>query len=136
MSRWFSTYLIVAFKCISVCPHCWPLKCTHCTGSHCDKKYILYDNLGDNPYKVDDLQIKQRASLLQRYLCDEEKALQALYALQALMVHMEQPASKFFFFFFPLWFCSKKPLLEGPDSKCCQLGYSGVVQKKKMVHCI
>lgn len=49
---------------------------------------------GDNPYKVDVLQINQRASLLQRYLCDEEKELQALYALQALMVHMEQPASE------------------------------------------
>lgn len=49
---------------------------------------------GDNPYRVDARQISQRASLLQRYLCDEQKELQALYALQALMVHMEQPASK------------------------------------------
>jgi len=49
---------------------------------------------GDNPYKVDVQQINQRASLLQRYLCDEQKELQALYALQALMVHMEQPASE------------------------------------------
>ncbi|XP_038145205.1 eukaryotic translation initiation factor 4 gamma 1a isoform X1 [Cyprinodon tularosa] len=57
----------------------------------------------DNPYKVDDLQIKQRASLLQRYLCDEEKALQALYALQALMVHMEQPASLLLMFFNTLY---------------------------------
>ena len=39
-------------------------------------------------------QITQRASLLQRYLSDEQKELQALYALQALMVHMEQPASE------------------------------------------
>lgn len=51
--------------------------------------------LGDNPYKVDMDQIKTRAPLLQRYLCDEEKELQALYALQALMVHMEQPASQY-----------------------------------------
>lgn len=43
---------------------------------------------------MDAQQISQRASLLQRYLCDEEKELQALYALQALMVHMEQPASE------------------------------------------
>lgn len=49
--------------------------------------------IGDNPYKVDAEQINQRARLLQRYLCDEQKELQALYALQALMVHMEQPAS-------------------------------------------
>uniref|UniRef100_A0A669B168 Eukaryotic translation initiation factor 4 gamma, 1a n=1 Tax=Oreochromis niloticus TaxID=8128 RepID=A0A669B168_ORENI len=49
----------------------------------------------DNPYKVDAQQIGQRASLLQRYLYDEQKELQALYALQALMVHMEQPASEF-----------------------------------------
>lgn len=50
---------------------------------------------GDSPYKVDAQQIKQRASLLQRYLSDEQKELQALYALQALMVHMEQPASEY-----------------------------------------
>jgi len=50
---------------------------------------------GDTPYKVDTPQIKQRASLLQRYLSDEQKELQALYALQALMVHMEQPASEY-----------------------------------------
>lgn len=49
---------------------------------------------GDNPYKVDGRQISQRASLLQEHLCDEQKELQALYALQALMVHMEQPASE------------------------------------------
>jgi hypothetical protein len=44
---------------------------------------------------VDVEQITQRAKLLQRYLSDEKKELQALYALQALMVHMEQPASEY-----------------------------------------
>ncbi|KAM7400638.1 hypothetical protein PAMA_005028 [Pampus argenteus] len=53
----------------------------------------------DTPYKVDSQQIKQTASLLQRYLCDEQKELQALYALQALMVHMEQPANLLRMFF-------------------------------------
>uniref|UniRef100_A0A3Q3ARZ8 Eukaryotic translation initiation factor 4 gamma 1 n=1 Tax=Kryptolebias marmoratus TaxID=37003 RepID=A0A3Q3ARZ8_KRYMA len=48
----------------------------------------------ETPYKVDGEQIKQRAKLLQRYLKDEQKELQALYALQALMVQMEQPASE------------------------------------------
>lgn len=43
---------------------------------------------------MDARQINLRASLLQKYLCDEQKELQALYALQALMVHMEQPASE------------------------------------------
>lgn len=38
--------------------------------------------------------IKMRAKLLQKYLKDEQKELQALYALQALMVQMEQPASE------------------------------------------
>ena len=33
--------------------------------------------------------------LLQKYLKDEHKELQALYALQALMVEMEQPASEY-----------------------------------------
>lgn len=53
---------------------------------------------GENPYKVDGEKIKTRAKLLQKYLKDEQKELQALYALQALMVQMEQPASEFLFF--------------------------------------
>uniref|UniRef100_A0A8D0ADR4 Eukaryotic translation initiation factor 4 gamma, 1a n=1 Tax=Sander lucioperca TaxID=283035 RepID=A0A8D0ADR4_SANLU len=57
----------------------------------------------DNPYRVDALQIGQRASLLQRYLSDEQKELQALYALQALMVHMEQPANLLRMFFDALY---------------------------------
>uniref|UniRef100_A0A669BKA7 Eukaryotic translation initiation factor 4 gamma, 1a n=1 Tax=Oreochromis niloticus TaxID=8128 RepID=A0A669BKA7_ORENI len=57
----------------------------------------------DNPYKVDAQQIGQRASLLQRYLYDEQKELQALYALQALMVHMEQPANLLRMFFDALY---------------------------------
>ncbi|XP_028988105.1 eukaryotic translation initiation factor 4 gamma 1a isoform X3 [Betta splendens] len=57
----------------------------------------------DNPYRVDAGQINQRASLLQIYLCDEQKELQALYALQALMVHMEQPANLLRMFFDALY---------------------------------
>ncbi|CAJ1072258.1 eukaryotic translation initiation factor 4 gamma 1a isoform X4 [Xyrichtys novacula] len=57
----------------------------------------------DNPYRVDARQISQRASLLQRYLYDEQKELQALYALQALMVHMEQPANLLRMFFDALY---------------------------------
>lgn len=57
----------------------------------------------DTPYRVDARQINQRASLLQRYLCDEQKELQALYALQALMVHMEQPANLLRMFFDALY---------------------------------
>lgn len=43
---------------------------------------------------MDGEQIRQRAKLLQKYLKDEQKELQALYALQGLMVQMEQPASE------------------------------------------
>uniref|UniRef100_A0AAZ3SAH4 Eukaryotic translation initiation factor 4 gamma, 1a n=1 Tax=Oncorhynchus tshawytscha TaxID=74940 RepID=A0AAZ3SAH4_ONCTS len=57
----------------------------------------------ENPYKVDVEQITQRAKLLQRYLSDEKKELQALYALQALMVHMEQPANLLRMFFDTLY---------------------------------
>lgn len=46
---------------------------------------------------MDGEKIKMRAKLLQKYLKDEQKELQALYALQALMVQMEQPASEFLF---------------------------------------
>ena len=38
--------------------------------------------------------LKARAKLLQKYLCDEQKELQALYALQALVVTLDQPPSK------------------------------------------
>uniref|UniRef100_A0A3Q3G4S0 Eukaryotic translation initiation factor 4 gamma 1 n=1 Tax=Kryptolebias marmoratus TaxID=37003 RepID=A0A3Q3G4S0_KRYMA len=57
----------------------------------------------ETPYKVDGEQIKQRAKLLQRYLKDEQKELQALYALQALMVQMEQPANLLRMFFDTLY---------------------------------
>ncbi|XP_041796222.1 eukaryotic translation initiation factor 4 gamma 1-like isoform X2 [Chelmon rostratus] len=57
----------------------------------------------ENPYKVDGEQIKQRAKLLQKYLTDEQKELQALYALQALMVQMEQPANLLRMFFDTLY---------------------------------
>ncbi|XP_029700293.1 eukaryotic translation initiation factor 4 gamma 1 isoform X1 [Takifugu rubripes] len=57
----------------------------------------------DNPYKVDSNLIKTRGKLLQRYLKDEQKELQALYALQALMVQLEQPANLLRVFFDTLY---------------------------------
>ncbi|XP_016328151.1 eukaryotic translation initiation factor 4 gamma 1-like isoform X14 [Sinocyclocheilus anshuiensis] len=57
----------------------------------------------ENPYKVDVEQITQRAKLLQKYLSDETKELQALYALQALMLQMEQPANLLRMFFDALY---------------------------------
>lgn len=53
----------------------------------------------ENPYKVDTKEITQRAKLLQRYIKDEQKELQALYALQSLMVQMEQPPNLLRMFF-------------------------------------
>ncbi|KAG5269822.1 hypothetical protein AALO_G00206550 [Alosa alosa] len=53
----------------------------------------------EKPYKVDVEQITQRAVLLQRYLKGEEKELQALYALQSLMVQLEQPPNLLRMFF-------------------------------------
>ncbi|XP_062408062.1 eukaryotic translation initiation factor 4 gamma 1-like [Sardina pilchardus] len=53
----------------------------------------------EKPYKVDVDEIKQRAVVLQRYLKDEEKELQALYALQSLMVQLEQPPNLLRMFF-------------------------------------
>ncbi|XP_066565140.1 eukaryotic translation initiation factor 4 gamma 1 isoform X3 [Amia ocellicauda] len=57
----------------------------------------------ENPYKVDATQITMRAKLLQKYLTDEQKELQALYALQALMVKLEQPANLLRMFFDTLY---------------------------------
>lgn len=44
-------------------------------------------------YELDAEQFQMRVSLLQKYLCDEQKELQALYALQALMVEIDHPTS-------------------------------------------
>ncbi|NWJ08346.1 IF4G1 factor, partial [Crypturellus undulatus] len=45
----------------------------------------------ENPYRVDAQVIHNRAKLLQKYMRDEQKELQALYALQALVVKLDQP---------------------------------------------
>lgn len=39
--------------------------------------------------------IHNQAKLLQKYLRDEQKELQALYALQALVVKLDQPPSEY-----------------------------------------
>uniref|UniRef100_A0A8C6TQ52 Eukaryotic translation initiation factor 4 gamma 1 n=1 Tax=Neogobius melanostomus TaxID=47308 RepID=A0A8C6TQ52_9GOBI len=57
----------------------------------------------ENPYKVSVDVIKQRGKLLLKFLKDEQKELQALYALQALMVQMEQPANLLRMFFDALY---------------------------------
>ncbi|XP_055005810.1 eukaryotic translation initiation factor 4 gamma 1 [Boleophthalmus pectinirostris] len=57
----------------------------------------------ENPYKVNADVIKQRSKLLLKFLKDEQKELQALYALQALMVQMEQPANLLRMFFDTLY---------------------------------
>ncbi|KAL7841977.1 hypothetical protein SRHO_G00236660 [Serrasalmus rhombeus] len=54
---------------------------------------VCQSAISESPYRVDVEQISQRAKLLQKYLLDEQKELQALYALQALMVRLEQPAN-------------------------------------------
>lgn len=51
-------------------------------------------DVAETSLRVDVEVLKARAKLLQKYLCDEQKELQALYALQALVVTLEQPPSK------------------------------------------
>nr|XP_033815042.1 eukaryotic translation initiation factor 4 gamma 1 isoform X2 [Geotrypetes seraphini] len=57
----------------------------------------------ENPYRVDIAVIKNRAKLLQKYINDEQRELQALYALQALVVKLEQPANLLRMFFDSLY---------------------------------
>ncbi|KAL0973365.1 hypothetical protein UPYG_G00202500 [Umbra pygmaea] len=57
----------------------------------------------ETPYRLNAKVIIERAPLLQKYLTDEQKELQALYALQALMVEMEQPANLLRMFFDTLY---------------------------------
>ena len=56
-------------------------------------------------FRVDTAVIKQRVPILLKYLdSDTEKELQALYALQASIVKLDQPASKFTFSFYFIFF--------------------------------
>ncbi|KAM4871668.1 LOW QUALITY PROTEIN: eukaryotic translation initiation factor 4 gamma 1-like, partial [Thomomys bottae] len=55
------------------------------------------------PLRVDVAVLKAQAKLLQKYLCDEQKELQALYALHALVVTLEQPANLLRTFFDALY---------------------------------
>ncbi|XP_006869839.1 PREDICTED: eukaryotic translation initiation factor 4 gamma 1 isoform X3 [Chrysochloris asiatica] len=57
----------------------------------------------ETPFRVDVAVLKARAKLLQKYLCDEQKELQALYALQSLMMTLEQPANLLRMFFDTLY---------------------------------
>lgn len=80
---------------------------------------------GDKLYRVDAQQIMQRASLLQVYLCDEQKELQALYALQALMVDMEQSSSGW-----PLSSLSERRWASGLDVEVSAMVLSQIRKKK------
>uniref|UniRef100_A0A803VN94 Eukaryotic translation initiation factor 4 gamma 1 n=1 Tax=Ficedula albicollis TaxID=59894 RepID=A0A803VN94_FICAL len=57
----------------------------------------------ENPYRVDATVIRNQAKLLQKYLRDEQKELQALYALQALVVKLDQPPNLLRMFFDALY---------------------------------
>ncbi|XP_050164088.1 eukaryotic translation initiation factor 4 gamma 1 isoform X1 [Myiozetetes cayanensis] len=57
----------------------------------------------ENPYRVDTMVIRNQAKLLQKYLRDEQKELQALYALQALVVKLDQPPNLLRMFFDALY---------------------------------
>uniref|UniRef100_A0A8C0BLT8 Eukaryotic translation initiation factor 4 gamma 1 n=1 Tax=Buteo japonicus TaxID=224669 RepID=A0A8C0BLT8_9AVES len=57
----------------------------------------------ENPYRLDALVIRNQAKLLQKYLRDEQKELQALYALQALVVKLDQPPNLLRMFFDALY---------------------------------
>ncbi|XP_068137423.1 eukaryotic translation initiation factor 4 gamma 1 isoform X2 [Hyperolius riggenbachi] len=57
----------------------------------------------ENPYRVDVPVIHTRAKLLQKYLNSEAKELQALYALQALVVKLDQPPNLLRMFFDALY---------------------------------
>ncbi|KAM4771361.1 eukaryotic translation initiation factor 4 gamma 1 isoform 2-T2 [Rhinophrynus dorsalis] len=57
----------------------------------------------ENPHRVDVNVIRTRAKLLQKYLSDEAKELQALYALQALVVKLDQPPNLLRMFFDALY---------------------------------
>ncbi|KAJ1087472.1 hypothetical protein NDU88_000643 [Pleurodeles waltl] len=57
----------------------------------------------ENPYRVDIAVIRSRAKLLQKYFSNEQKELQALYALQALVSKLDQPPNLLRMFFDALY---------------------------------
>ncbi|XP_056421627.1 eukaryotic translation initiation factor 4 gamma 1 isoform X2 [Hyla sarda] len=57
----------------------------------------------ENPCRVDVTVIHNRAKVLQKYLNNETKELQALYALQALVVKLDQPPNLLRMFFDALY---------------------------------
>ncbi|XP_058846440.1 eukaryotic translation initiation factor 4 gamma 1-like isoform X2 [Acipenser ruthenus] len=57
----------------------------------------------ENPCRLDNKLIVSRSKVLQKYLTDEQKELQALYALQALLVKLEQPPNLLRMFFDALY---------------------------------
>uniref|UniRef100_H3A733 Eukaryotic translation initiation factor 4 gamma 1 n=1 Tax=Latimeria chalumnae TaxID=7897 RepID=H3A733_LATCH len=57
----------------------------------------------ENPYRVDTKVIVNRSKVLQKYLTDDQKELQALYALQALVVKLDQPPNLLRMFFDALY---------------------------------
>lgn len=57
----------------------------------------------ENPCRVDVTVIHNRAKVLQKYLNNESKELHALYALQALVVKLDQPPNLLRMFFDALY---------------------------------
>lgn len=58
---------------------------------------LLFSLADSSSFRVDTAVIKQRVPILLKYLdSDTEKELQALYALQASIVKLDQPPSKYF----------------------------------------
>lgn len=77
----------------------------------------------ENPYRVDVTVIHSRAKLLQKYVTDEQKELQALYALQALVVKLDQPPSE--------WPCSLGAgVVGGGQLGSCTWGRKGLFLPK------
>ena len=61
----------------------------------CEWSVLLSLPADCSTFRVDTAVIKQRVPILLKYLdSDTEKELQALYALQASIVKLDQPASK------------------------------------------
>lgn len=57
--------------------------------------FLLFPSADSSSFRVDTAVIKQRVPILLKYLdSDTEKELQALYALQASIVKLDQPPSK------------------------------------------
>lgn len=83
-----------------------------------NEAFLSFTSADENYYIVDHDLMRQRATLLKKYLHDEEKQLQALSALQVLMVQMDHPSRESHYSYIYFTFRHHESVSVHNDSNC------------------